>query len=111
MDEHRQQPEGASRQAVGALIGSIVGFGVAARQIFSEYEQAGQLPWVEGLAITMIGGVVGLIVATVLTRSTPDDYPPKPPPSPPGETAPDQRIISGDRVNGIERNNGDVKRP
>ena len=84
MDDHRQQPEGASRQAVGALIGALIGFGIAARQIFSDYEQADQLPWVEGLGITMIGGVVGLILATLFAGGS-DEQPPKPPgpPAPP----------------------------
>ena len=71
MDRFRKQPEGASHQAVGALMGALAGFGIAARQIFSDYGAAAQLPWVQCVGITMIGGVVGLILATMFGGGTP----------------------------------------
>lgn len=78
MDEPRKQPEGASRQAVGALIGALAGFGIAAKQIFADFGEAGQIPWVQCVTATMIGGVVGLILASMFGGGDAEN--PSPPP-------------------------------
>ena len=39
--------------------------------IFADYETAGQLPWVQSVGITMIGGVVGLILASLFAGEEP----------------------------------------
>jgi hypothetical protein len=102
MDEQHKQPEGASRQAVGALIGAVLGFGIAARKIFSDFESAGQVPWVEAVGITIAGGVVGLIVATLLVGKSPDETPPAPPRvEDNGEAPADDRVKPADGERGI----------
>jgi hypothetical protein len=110
MDDHRQQPEGASRQAAGALIGAIIGFGIAARQIFGAYEQAGQLPWVDGLGITMIGAVVGLILATLLASRAPEEKEPKAAEPSKDEDTKDKRTEPADRVNGVQQQDDRMSR-
>jgi hypothetical protein len=66
VDEPRKQPEGASRQAVGVLIGALGGALFAARMIFNDFSTAGQVPWASALGIVLVGCVVGLLLATLL---------------------------------------------
>ena len=73
MSSLRKQPEGASRQAVGFLMGALVGFGISARQIFADFGAAGEIPWVDCVVGTMIGGVAGLVLATLLGAGKPDE--------------------------------------
>jgi hypothetical protein len=115
MDGPHKQPEGASRQAVGALMGALAGFAYAAREIFSNYGQSDQLPWVQAVGSTMIGGVVGLVLATILAGGDAEKENPAPTVSPAAEeaarahfeptrdeTAKD-RVKPGERVNGVEK--------
>jgi hypothetical protein len=110
MEEPNKQPEGASNQAVGALIGALIGLGIAARQIFSDYGEAAQIPWVQGIGITMAGGVVGLLLATLFASGNPEEKKPILPEiednakarfDPPREGAPDDRIQPGHGINGV----------
>ncbi len=122
MDEQRKQPEGASHQAVGALIGALVGLGIAARQIFADYGEAAQVPWVEGIGITLGGGVAGLLLATLLGAGSQDEtgtVPVEPAEvedggknriDPPGQDGTDSRIKPGHGINGIHRPDDPAKR-
>jgi hypothetical protein len=101
MSDHRQQPEGASRQAVGVLVGALIGFFISARRIFADFGQAGSFPWVESLGMTVAGAFVGLIVASLSgggepPPEAPPDAEPARPEQAPGAAEPDQRIRPDD---------------
>jgi hypothetical protein len=114
----RKQPEGASRQAVGVLIGALLGFGITARQIFSDYAESGDVPWVTCVAGTMIGAVVGLILATLLGAGQDDEEQPAPPippdaegkapveprnvPLEPGHEGPEEHVKPAEGVEGLK---------
>src|SRR5262249_12457616 len=111
----RKQPEGASRQAVGVLMGALLGFGITARQIFSDYAESGEVPWVTCVAGTMIGGVVGLILATLLGAGQDDEGQPAPPippdaegkaPVEPGHDGPDEHVKPRESVEGVRKPDG-----
>ncbi len=118
MDTYRKQPEGASHQAVGALMGALAGFGIAARQIFSDYGEAAQLPWVQCVGITMIGGVVGLFLATIFSGGVPEENGTAPPvlpevpahidPPPTGKT--EQRVKPAESVTGVRGQDDQVQK-
>ena len=65
MAEPHKQPEGGARVKPSAWIGAIIGLGIGAKHIFMDYDRAGQIPWVQCAGITVAGGVVGLILATL----------------------------------------------
>ncbi len=70
-DDHHQQPEGASRQAIGMLAGGIVGFGVGAQSIFADFANAGPVPWATGLGYALAGCFIGLVLTVLFVGDTP----------------------------------------
>ncbi len=62
----RRQSDAAARQTVGFLIGSLIGFGIAARLIMMDYAAAGQNAWAGALVIVIGCGVAGVLVASLV---------------------------------------------
>jgi len=94
MSEQRGQPEGMSRQAVCILIGALLGLFVAARLIFDDYNNAGQVPWAMALGIILGGCFVGFVVGILFAGQPPE--PPKPPPTPPAAPTPPSEGIQAE---------------
>jgi phosphate/sulfate permease len=111
----RRQSDAAARQTVGFLIGSLIGFGIAARLVMNDPDAAGQNAWAGALVIVIACGVAGVVVASVIGAfQRRFAVPPKVEatlgqrfrPSPDGKPSPNPEHKPMEGVQGTERTNG-----